>query len=187
MEGAHFFAMLGLGPIGEGYSLIASSEHMPSMLDLSREEAAELEGFTKHVCDRLKPIYGECTLAEHGRVALCVERSAVVHEPHCMHAHRLLFPGLRKLPLAAVAGGVQIQSFSSFVEAFDSFSPPGQYLYSETPAGACEVAHVSRPVPRQQLRRLAANLRGEPPEHADWQANPGLPMVEAVRRELGIR
>jgi hypothetical protein len=187
MEEDHFYAMLGFGPIGEGYSLIASREHKPSMLDLGAEAAIELERFTRDVRARLEPIYGECSIGEHGRVALCIERPTVAHEPHCMHAHRLVFPGLAELPLAAVVTEAPIQSLPSSIEVFDSFIPSGQYLYSETPDGACEIASVSRPVPRQTLRRLAANLRGEPPEHADWQAHPDMTRVQAAQENLGIR
>jgi diadenosine tetraphosphate (Ap4A) HIT family hydrolase len=103
MERGEFFAMLGLGPVGEGYSLIASKSHCQSMLDLTEDEATQLEDFTQEVRDRVSPLFGECSIGEHGRVALCVGQVTSKHEPHCMHAHRLIFPGLAALPLSPAA------------------------------------------------------------------------------------
>jgi hypothetical protein len=57
-----FFAMTGWGPIGEGYSLIAAREHVPSMMDLSTEEAQELADFTSKIRDRIEPLFGGATI-----------------------------------------------------------------------------------------------------------------------------
>lgn len=51
-------AILGLGPIGEGYSLMATREHVPSMMDLMPRETRELEAFTERVRTRLRPMLG---------------------------------------------------------------------------------------------------------------------------------
>lgn len=181
-----FFAMLGVGPIGEGYSLIATKSHEQSMFDLTPDDAEQLTRFTADVRDRLRPLYGECALGEHGRVALCVGQAAVEHEPHCMHAHRLVFPGLNYLPLAAVTPGATVEPYGSFSEAYRSFKPSGQYLYAESADGSCEVAEMPRPVPRQQLRRLAANLRGEPPCNSDWVKHPKPELVNDAKAQLGL-
>lgn len=181
-----FFAMLGIGPIGEGYSLIATKSHERSMFDLTSDDAERLTRFTASVRNRLRPLYGECTLGEHGRTTLCVGQAAVKYEPHCMHAHRLVFPGLDRLPLAAVAAGAKIQRYETFIEAYRSFDPPGQYLYAESADGSCEVAVMPRPVPRQQLRRLAANLRGESPDNADWVKHPHPDLVDDAKTQLGL-
>src|SRR5215469_11506206 len=89
-----FFAMLGLGPLSEGYSVIATRDHVPSMLDLDPEGVKELVEFTQRV--RIRQAmrgYEPGAITEHGRVATCVHAVAGAHEPHCLHAHRLLFPG----------------------------------------------------------------------------------------------
>lgn len=52
-ESDHFIAMLGLGPVIEGYSLIAAREHAPSMLDLPPRLVLELTEFTRRVRARV--------------------------------------------------------------------------------------------------------------------------------------
>lgn len=187
MEQGEFFAMLGLGPIGEGYSLIASRGHQQSMLDLTEYEATQLAEFTQEVRDRLGPLFGECSIGEHGRVALCVGQVTVRHEPHCMHAHRLVFPGLSALPLRPAARGATVESFKTFRDAHANFRTAGQYLYAENADGTCEVAAVPRAIPRQQLRRLAANLRQESPDLANWQDHPSLELVKQGKSKLSGR
>jgi diadenosine tetraphosphate (Ap4A) HIT family hydrolase len=56
MASENFRAVLGLGPIGEGFSLIATREHLPSMFDLDPEIAEELFEFTADVRSRLAQI-----------------------------------------------------------------------------------------------------------------------------------
>jgi hypothetical protein len=88
MRSDEFFAMLGHGPIGEGYSIIATVEHEPSMLDLDAAVTQRAEEFTQAVRERLLPMYGSAVITEHGRVAPCVATQTRAHEPHCLHAHR---------------------------------------------------------------------------------------------------
>lgn len=178
-----FFAMLGLGPIGEGYSLIATRQHVPSMMDLSRSKARELQEFTEQVRARLRPEFGECVITEHGRVAACLEAATSAYEPHCLHAHRLLFPGLADIGEAAVAYRFEWRSYSDFSDAHARFDWPRQYLYAEQADGACQVAPASGPVPRRFFRTLVAALKGTP-EAVDWRSQPRLELVEAARERL---
>jgi hypothetical protein len=60
-------------------------------------------------------------------------------------------------------------------------------LYTEHADGNCEVAAVSRPIPRQQLRRLALNLRGESPDLANWQDHPNRELVTLAKGKLSDR
>ncbi len=174
--------MLGLGPLTEGYSLIATSEHVSSMLDVEQQHVDELVEFTA----RVRAMLGACgyppaTVTEHGRVAACVHTATVRHEPHCLHAHWLLFPGAPVVDLRLVASTVK--RYNSFHEARRAFDWPGQYLYSEAPGGGCWIAPARLPVPRQLLRHLVARSLGAE-DAADWRAQPGLDMVEAARRRL---
>ena len=184
LSSRNFRAVLGLGPIGEGFSLIATREHLPSMLDLEQAVAQELAEFTAMVRERLKPLYGPAVVTEHGRIAPCVAPLARRHEPHCLHAHRLVFPGHGSLDLGAVAPRMPRRDFSSYLDARHAFDWPGQYVYAEQPDGSCQVGAVAGPLPRQFLRAVVANAQGRP-EIADWRQHPGHETVEAARSALG--
>jgi len=179
----HFVAMLGLGPIGEGYSLIAARDHVPSMLDLEPAEAEELAEFTQRVRERLRPHYGEAVVTEHGRIAPCLTAYARVFEPHCLHAHRLVFAGHTRVDLAASYSRVKARRYQSFLEAQRYFDSEGQYLYSEDADGSCEVVPVHGPLPRQFFRRLIASRSGNP-HLSDWNVYPQFDVVAAAQRRL---
>jgi hypothetical protein len=183
-QSEHFVALLGLGPIAEGYSIIAARDHVPSMFDLEPEVAEELAAFTSCVRDRLRPHYGDAVITEHGRIAPCLAAYARAYEPHCLHAHRLVFPGQPRIELTGFFPRAEIQRWDSFLEAFRAFEWEGQYLYAEHADGMCEVVPVGRRMPRQFFRRLAA-LRMGHPELADWSAHPRLEIVAAGQRRLG--
>jgi hypothetical protein len=178
-----FFALLGWGPIGEGYSLVATREHVPSMLDVSRAEADELQAFTGRVRGLLRPHFGESLVTEHGRVATCVEPATSTYEPHCLHAHRLLFPGIEPIDISTLAYRFEWKSYYEFKEVRELFNWPRQYLYVEHPDETCQVAPASAPVPRQFFRTLIAAVSGTP-EVADWRSQPRLELVEAAREKL---
>lgn len=185
LESEHFRAVLGLGPIGLGYTLIATREHVPSMLDLDDTVADELGHFTKRVRKRLEPLFGPTSLGEHGRVAACVGPALKRYQPHCLHAHRLVFPNLPKLSLKGVMQRTPPREFPSFVSAREATASTAQYLYVEDPSGRCEVVEVSGPLPRQLLRFVAARSKGRP-ELADWRSRPGLHDIERARELLGF-
>lgn len=180
----NFRAVLGLGPIGEGYSLIATREHKPSMIDLGRDDAAELIDFTALVRARLGDLYGPCVVAEHGRVSPCLAPAVRRHEPHCLHAHRLVFPGHEHVDLRA-APWLQTETFPSFDEAHRAFTWPGQYVYVEQPDGSCEVGVAARPLPRQFLRAVVAREQGQP-ELADWRNFASPAHLVPAQRALGL-
>jgi diadenosine tetraphosphate (Ap4A) HIT family hydrolase len=183
MDSPSFRAVLGLGPIGEGFSLIATREHLPSMFDLNQEAAEELVEFTAKVRARLEPLYGRAVVTEHGRIAPCVGPIARRHEPHCLHAHRLVFPGQDSLDLGRVAPRMPRMAFDSYLVARSEFALVGQYVYAEQPDGQCEVGMVTGPLPRQFLRAVVASAQGRP-EIADWRRYPDYETVEAAKLAL---
>ncbi len=182
-ESDNFRAVLGLGPIGSGFTLIAAREHLPSMLDLEREMIPELERFTAEVRERLSLLTGPSVIGEHGRVAPCVGPATRRHEPHCLHAHRLVFPGHATLDLRAAAPRMPVQTFDSFRDAHAARLPTGQYVYAETPDGRCQVGQVEGPLPRQFLRAVVAMNQGRP-ELADWRRSPRRDEVDAASAAL---
>jgi hypothetical protein len=184
-ESENFFAMLGLGPISEGYSLIAARTHAPSMLDLPVAQRHELVGFTKRVRARLDAHYAPSTVTEHGRVPPCIDRHVRVHEPHCLHAHQLVFPGSLTLDLDQAVPALQVQRFESFLDAATSFRDPGQFLYAESPDGQCQLASVRGPFPRQFFRRLVAASAGSP-RLANWRVHPRHELIAAARERIRL-
>jgi hypothetical protein len=153
------------------------------MMDLSTEEAQELADFTSKIRDRIEPLFGGATITEHGRIAACLEAAADAHEPHCLHAHRLVFPGLPEIAASRITPELRWRNFDSFLEAFRGFTWDGQYLYVESAEGVCTVTPAPGIVPRQFFRGLAAGLRGEP-EAANWRAQPRAEIAAASAARL---
>jgi hypothetical protein len=181
-EGA-FYAMLGHGPIGTGYSLIATVDHLTSMLDLDASQAHELTVFTEQGRSVLRPHFGAAVITEHGRVAPCVGEATRRYEPHCLHAHRLVFPGQDQIDLRLELPKQEILTFANFADAREGFGWPGQYRYAELPDATCQVAVAPARLPRQLFRTIMARRGGEP-ELASWETYPRLDEVAAARREL---
>jgi hypothetical protein len=138
--------------------------------------------FTDIVRSRLEALYGSTVVAEHGRVAPCVEPGIRTHEPHCLHAHRLVFTGATRIDLAAAAPKLAVDRYADFETAHGYHTDRGQYLYVEDETGV-QVARIDGPLPRQFLRAIVALEQGRP-HLADWRARPGLAEVEAARRAL---
>lgn len=184
-ESANFRAILGLGPIGAGYTLIASRDHLPSMLDLDSGLAQQLDVFTSEVRRELEKRWGPSVIAEHGRVAACVADAVRGHEPHCLHAHRLVFPGHSELDLRSVAPRMKVRDFSTMLVARREFRWTGQYLYVETPDRRCQLGQIEGPLPRQFLRAVVAMQQGRP-DLADWRRAPRRGEVDAAMRILQV-
>ncbi len=180
-----FFAMLGLGPIVEGYSIIATRDHVPSMLDLSPEDAERLCEFTKLIRKRLRSHYGDVVIAEHGRVAPCEYRDKDGREAHCFHAHRLLFPLQGDLTDSLASHGLKVFEYPDFVEAQKNFAWNEEYLYYERQDGSCLIAAACKPLVRQFFRYKVAQHIGQP-ELASWKTYPRTEVVERARFHLGL-
>jgi diadenosine tetraphosphate (Ap4A) HIT family hydrolase len=140
-----FFAMLGYGPIVEGYSLIATREHIPSMLDLDRGVAEALVDFSKRVRDRLSSHYGNVIITEHGRVGLCARGR---HEQHCYHAHRLVFPLACELVQDLRDHNMSSRAYPNFLAVHDEYRHAGEYLYFERSDESCAIAPTSKGLAR---------------------------------------
>jgi hypothetical protein len=175
--------MLGLGPVVEGYSLLATTNHTKSMLDLSEAEVEELIDFTQHTRNLLSKHYGDSIITEHGRVAPCVETNRDRQQPHCFHAHRLVFPTSADLTGAISNYGLEVHEYSNFRDGWRQFSWTGEYLYFERVDGSCLIAAAPMRTVRQFFRHKVAELMGQP-EVANWSEYPQLKVVEAARRRL---
>src|SRR5437660_1680945 len=72
-ESANFLGIAGLGPIGEGYCLMAAKQHVKSMADIPVPLRPERDELVEKFRDRLSRRHGSCLVTEHGRAALCVD------------------------------------------------------------------------------------------------------------------
>lgn len=178
-----FYAMLGLGPIVEGYSLIATIAHAPSMLDLSGTDVDKLVAFTDQIRQSLASHYGQAIITEHGRVAPCVDHVRDRQQAHCFHAHRLVFPVSVDLTAAITKYGLEISEYASFKDCWRQFSWRGEYLYYERVDGTCLVAVAPMRTVRQFFRYKVAELVGYP-ELADWNEYPRPRVIESAMRRL---
>jgi diadenosine tetraphosphate (Ap4A) HIT family hydrolase len=178
-----FYSMLGLGPVVEGYSLLATTDHTKSMLDLSEAEVEELIDFTQYTRKLLSTHYGDSIITEHGRVAPCVGSNRDRQQTHCFHAHRLIFPTSADLTEAISNYGLEVQEYSNFREGWSQFSWTGEYLYFERADGSCLIAGAPMRSVRQFFRHKVAELMGQP-EVANWSEYPQLRVLEAARRRL---
>jgi hypothetical protein len=174
--------MLGWGPIGAGYSILATVEHQPSMFDLPAPELDELDRFSAEIRQRLLADFGPAVITEHGRVAPCVAAPTRAYEPHCLHAHRLIFCGHGRLEVRDFAPAFDWRTFDSLVAA-QAADDGGQYLCCEQADSTVELAPVRGPLPRQFFRRLMAAAVGRP-ELADWRRHRGQETIMAARRIL---
>jgi hypothetical protein len=178
-----FYAMLGLGPIVEGYSLIGTVAHVPSMLDLTEAGVDRLVAFTDSIREYLAPHYGDAIITEHGRVPPCVDRDRDGQQAHCFHAHRLVFPISADLTESIRRYGLEIREYASFKDCWRDFSWRGEYLYYERADGSCVAASAPMRTVRQFFRYRLAESLGHP-ELADWKAYPRLKVVEAAKNRL---
>jgi hypothetical protein len=175
--------MLGLGPLVEGYSIVATKKHISSMLDLSETEVSQLSKFSGTLRDILRPHYGEVIITEHGRVPPCEQTTNSGMRTHCFHAHRLVFPIATDLTPALFRHGLAVSEYATFADCHKGFTCKGEYLYFERPDGVCMIAPAPRELVRQFFRyELAAQLGS--PELASWTAYPRLEVLEAARRRL---
>jgi hypothetical protein len=175
--------MLGLGPIIEGYTLLATKTHVPSMIDLPVNTVYELVKFKEQVRRELAAHYGDVIITEHGRVAPCIQIYNVQHEEHCFHAHNLVFPLSLDLTELLKKHGLKLIEFSSFLDARENFKWSEEYYYFERIDGTCVIAFEPRRLVRQFFRYLIAEHIGKP-ELADWKNYPQIEVVLKARSQL---
>ena len=179
-----FRAMLGIGPIVEGYTVLFSINHVRSMFDLPPEQIEEFLSFRLQVIKKLTRVYGGAIITEHGRVPNC-DFYDLKREPHCYHAHQLLFPVQIDLkPDLYSAFGGKVKQYDSFAEAHKSCHSTNEYAYYEDANGTSYVAEDAE-YPRQYFRMLVADKIGHI-ERVDWHNFKGWEIVSAAREKLGL-
>lgn len=178
-----FTARLGLGAIVEGFTILATRDHVPSMFDLDAGKLEEFLDFSERVRCRISNLWAPAVVTEHGRIGLCGSDRPRKHEGHCFHAHQLLFPGMGGLVSALDASAFEPIVANSFLEARQSAGHLREYLYCEEPDGVVLVGHAPARLRRQFFRSAAASQVGHP-EFSDWRLHPRLDIIDAARRTL---
>jgi len=156
----------------EGYSILATKSHIPSMLDMSSAAIPSYEAIKQEMRSRIRRVYQKpCIITEHGRVPACNFYDSAVNEAHCYHAHQLVFPGDFDLRPILMKPVFQAEQHDSFLHAHLA-GVHGEYLYYEDTQGRVTIA-VARPrLPRQFFRMQVADMMGRP-EYANWRGRPG--------------
>lgn len=184
LTSSNFYAMLGLGPIVEGYSVVASRAHLPSMLDIPEEVVDEHQAFIREIRRLLGKLYRPSIISEHGRVPACDFYDRDGRDVHCYHAHQLVFPvNLDLVPVLRHQFGNHVTQFRDFRDARQGTKPGIEYLYFEGTDGSCVVVTPQARFARQFFRKLVANASGHP-ERAIWHSFPGWELIQAAQAKL---
>lgn len=183
LSSANFNAILGLGPLMEGYSLISVKRHFPSMLDLPQELINELIDLTNHIRQILFNHYGKVIITEHGRVPPCEYFEWEHHNEHCYHAHRLVFPIEMDILNNFSDSNAQIFSYKNFKEAKQNYTYPGEYLYIEDSENKSFVLKPNNGFERQLVRRIVAREVGLNDEYS-WKRYPRVDLINNAKLKL---
>jgi hypothetical protein len=182
-ESDRFFAMVALGPVVEGMSIVATRNHIRSMFDVPIDLMGELEIFTRSACRRLEARFqAPVHVTEHGRVGLC-EWTNGRHDQHCYHAHRLLFPTQADIARALDASTFAPVKASSFEDARRIAGHLTEYLYYEGPDGSVLVGTTDGQMPRQFFRSAVADAIKRP-ELRSWRMHPQVELLDAAAVKL---
>ena len=178
-ETRSFYALLSLGPITEGHTLLNSKMHYPCCAAI--EELDEWLIAKRRLVSLLRMQYGPCILFEHGRTATCVDEENVGdHESTlCFHAHLHVVPAAVDL-LDDLQAYRRVRPCKSWGEVVDFYRENEEYLFYEDKLGRMTVLRAGR-LPQYFLRWLVASKLGFP-ERASWRQYRG---DEVVRSALG--
>jgi hypothetical protein len=181
-RGGFGFALCGLGPLVAGYSVIGTTNHVPSAADLGADEAPEFLQFVQRVRENLIQRYGSCMMTEHGRLPVCVDVSGST-DPHCYHAHFLLFPGVQSLETKARGYFASAETVTSLEQALVAARFHQEYfLFSPSPQRFLVMTRPGK-LMRQFARYLVADAMGRP-EITNWRKFPALEVALAYAQAL---
>jgi len=186
LQNSHFFAMLGIGAVLEGYSVLSINNHVKSFFDIPLEQLKQFQEFRYQVRKLLGKIYGPVIITEHGRVpASDFYQSS--HSLHCYHAHQLVFPiDIDLVPDLKKLYGEKVKYFNDFAEAHRCCESIGEYLCYENANGNCYVVHDVK-YKLQFFRFLVAEKIGFP-DRADWHKWQGWDLITNAQNKLrGIK
>jgi len=175
----NFTVWLALGPIVEGYCLIIPNKHYNCIGALPESLHLEFFKLKSIVRSILEETYGSCIFYEHGRAGVC---SVQPGEQLCYHAHLHAVP-LNKDLLQDFDKDLLSIKLEVSNDIFELYRKGGHYLFYEDTQKNEYIFYVSRPIPRQYLRVLAANSIGKI-ELSSWNDFPRIEILESGRQRL---
>lgn len=181
------FALVGLGPIVDDYTVLATQGHFRSMADIPVAQLPRFAESKRRIRTYLEQKHGHCLITEHGRVPVCAPTKANA-DPHCYHAHLLLFPGIEDITTEAAKNFKTVSTVTTLPEAMAIARNCEEYLLiSPSPQ---KFSILTRPgtLIRQFTRTLVADSIGRP-DMANWRKYPDFErasrMAEILRQTLG--
>jgi hypothetical protein len=172
-ESEHFYVLLGLGPIVEGYVLLVAKLHIRSMFDMPPKMRSAYDQEKKYLKQLIHSTYGPAIITEHGRVRACILEDEEAHDLLCYHAHQLFFPVDVDLGALSHEGpfGKVFEGSSLFDLDASVLQEEDEYLLFENTIGQVFIHKVAGKCPRQYMRYLVARSVGRP-ELANWHHFP---------------
>lgn len=166
------YAIAGLGPLADGYTVVATHNHVRGLAAMPAESRGQYADYTMKIASRLSQRYGGCFIVEHGNMAVCGVED-LNGRAHCLHPHFLLVPDRRcSVDPFVEYFGAEHSSFVSLVEAVQYGADRGQYVLAGDVSG---LFHVFSPnggtLPRQFARALVAEQLGIV-DRASWRDTP---------------
>jgi len=172
-ESEHFYALLGLGPIVDGYVLLVAKQHIRSMFDMPPDIRSVYDQEKNYLKQLIHTTYEPAIITEHGRVRACIVEDEEAHDLLCYHAHQLFFPVdvdfgalSHEGPFEKVFEGSSLFDLDASVLQEDD-----EYLLFENAVGQVFIHKVTGKCPRQYMRYLVARSVGRP-ELANWHRFP---------------
>lgn len=180
----HFYVLLGLGPIVEGYVILVAREHIRSMFDLPVEMKKAYEEEKRSLKKIINEAYGPSIVTEHGRIQACTTDDEEAHDLMCYHAHQLFFPIPVELGDLSKEGPFEkvFEGSGLFEMSSSLLEDKDEYLLYENSVGNTSVYKVRGKCPRQYLRYLVARSVDHP-ELASWQYHPGYDLIDNARKK----
>lgn len=176
------FTMAGLGPIVDGYAIVATRDHLYRLASSSAEYMVAYADYATQIRRKLAQHYGTCILTEHGNMPIC--GIDVYNHSHCFHPHFLLFPnGSSIFEAAREYFQYPGHQFSTLIEALNFGKSLNHYLLVSENEDGYFVFIPDKDLPRQFARALIAEGI-DALELASWRNHPGVEMTLANANEL---
>jgi diadenosine tetraphosphate (Ap4A) HIT family hydrolase len=179
-EDEDFVCLAGLGPLVEGYCLVATRPHVKSMADLPARLISKRDALVSRVRRRLTEEYQRCLVTEHGRMVVCDDGT---FDAHCYHGHFLLFPGTHDISPAASTYFGKRQSFSDLAAAMAHAATCDEYTLISPDPNHFNIFSVPLNLPRQFSRILVAANLGKLAD-AHWGDHPQRDRALAIASNL---
>jgi diadenosine tetraphosphate (Ap4A) HIT family hydrolase len=148
-----FRVLPSLGQIMPGYLLVVPTRHFRAFADLTHEQLKAAEALKTSLTGKLRSIYGDCLLFEHGVRTSGSGGCGISHA----HLHLVPFPD-EKDPVEELIRAFPFEEVSNLVE-LGRVQPGRSYLYYESVHSKKYVFYPPF-IPSQYVRRLLAEALG---------------------------